>query len=184
MKGFLTNPEAGLLLKFQFNPIQIEWDKRIDYEIESVGGWPAPIVTWVSGGDKRIRFELFFDRSKSGKASGAWTVDMPGIGVQGALAVIESFLYPQEGPFEFRNALTGEQRFVAPPDCYLILGTRWARCKLLSAPIKESMFDSALVPIRATVTLEFLVLEEGALAMVDHIKRKVFAGLGSTLGNL
>lgn len=184
MKGFLTNPELGLLLKFQFNPTQIEWDKKTDYSIESVGGWPAPIVTWVSGGEKRIRFELFFDRSKSGKAAGAWTVDMPGIGVQGALAILESFLYPQEGPFEFRNALTGEQRFVSPPDCYLILGSRWARCKLLSAPVKETMFDKTLVPIRATVTIELLVLEEGVLAMVDHIKRKVYAGLGSTVGNL
>ncbi len=184
MKGFITNPEIGMLLKFQVNPTQMEWEKTVSYDIQEVGGWPAPVVTWVSGGQKRIRFELFFDRSKSGKASGLWKVDLPGVGVQGAIAILETFLYPQEGIFSFRNALTGEQKFVAPPDVYLILGARWARCKLLSAPIKETMFDGMLTPIRLFANLEFIVLEEGPLSMVDNVKRKVFAGIGSTMGNL
>jgi len=179
VRGMVVNLKSALALAFQVNPMQIEVDKRNNWDIDTPVGFEAPIVTWVSGAEKHIRFDLFFDGTKAGVESGISLFSIPFTGVRGQIAVLESFLAPQVPVvdiFKRQNIMN------APPDVFLIIGLRFWRCKLISAPIQEILHDKFLTPMRILSALDFIVLEEGSLHRVNVATRRTLAALESTAG--
>lgn len=178
LPGLMANIEAGLLIRFQLNPMEVEVTKEVSYDIENVAGWDAPIVTWVSGGAKHLRFDLMFDRTSEGVGMGLSHESAKFLGVMDFAAQLESFLYPRYDNF-FSFSTTKPMR--PPPDCYFVYGPRWAKCKLLSAPVKEIVHSPLLVPERMTTSIDLLVVEEGLIHNINTATRKGLAVAGSAI---
>jgi hypothetical protein len=173
------NPLDALLLKFQLNPIELDVTKEVKYQVDQVQGWEAPIVTWVSSGAKHIRFDLMFDRNEESISTGFTHEKLKPLGVMDFQAILESFLYPVQG--FFNTGATTQQK--PPPDCYFVYGPRWAKCKMVSAPVKEIVHNSLLQPTRITTSVDLIVLEEGFIHAVNTAVRKglSIAGTGIAL---
>ena len=208
VRGVMANLDAGLALAFQINPQEVQHDKEVNYEVDQPVGWNGPIVTWVSGGKRSIKFNLFFDGTQAAVDSGlslpnvpmlktsttnspsiqAASVPIPTrgrpgsppfVGVRGVEAVLDSFLEPQAPLAGFLGSKVQNR---PPPECYLLLGVRFWRTRLLRAPYREVLHDKLLTPLRLYADLEFLVLEEGAVQDANLIQRKALATAESTVG--
>jgi len=181
--GFLANPKAGLVLKFQLNPIELEDTKEVQYEVENVPGWDGPIITWVSSGARHIRFDLMFDRTEEGSSIGLYTKSFyyDIVGVMDLKAILEGFLYPS---FDKMFKLSDTKTMKPPPDCYFVYGVRWARTKMISCPIKEIVHDKFLIPRRITTSVDLLVMEQGMLHQINTATRKGLAIAGSVANTL
>jgi len=185
VRGMMLNPNIKnpLALAFHVNPTQIEIDKQNNWDIETPLGFQAPIVTWVSGGRKMIKFDLFFDGTKAAEQNGLTFFTVPFIGTRGVISVIESFLLPDKGLIErFAPNPDGGNKTPPPPDIILVLGARFWKVKLLTAPLKEILFDKFLTPMRLMTSLEMIVLEEGKIQVVDDATRTGFSLIESTVG--
>jgi len=179
IRGVMINPFTPLALAFHFNPSTINQDKQNNYNIDTPTGFNAPIVTWVSGGVKRMKFVLHFENTEGAVDSRQVTFNVPLIGARGAISVIQSFLEPEKNLLEF---IGGDELQKAPPECFVILGLRFWRTILVSAPIDELLFDLLLTPERILTSLEFIVLEEGIISDVNQVSRKALALIESTVG--
>ncbi|HAA58676.1 MAG TPA: hypothetical protein DCE42_28195 [Myxococcales bacterium] len=179
VRGALINTKVPLALAFQFNPIQITFDKKPNYEIDNVPGFDAPIVTWTSGGPKFISFDLLFDRTQGSVDSNLVKVVSPLVGTLGVEAVLESFIR-QRG--RLIDQISGKETNQPPPDCLFVFGVRWWKCKLLTAPINEILFNGLLVPERCSVPIKLVVLEEGTSNRINKRMRASLAAQESTLG--
>lgn len=180
IRGLLANIEAGLVLKFQFNPNQIATTKAVNYEITDIPGWDHPDITWVSGGVKRIKFSLLFDRSPASSTFNAASPKdfrtvgvVPLVGTEAVKAVIESFLYPQRDLLSF---LGSTAKFLPPPKGLLILGTRFFEVKMEGdSELVDMLHDSTLTPVRLMAAMSLIVLEEGKINELSATKRNALA---------
>jgi len=179
IRGVIINPIVPLSLAFHFNPHTVNQDKQNNYNIETPTGFNAPIVTWVSGGVKRLKFDLHFENTPGGVDSRQVTFNTPLIGARGAISVLQSFMEPEKDLLDF---IGGGELQKPPPECFLILGLRFWRTRLVSAPIDELLFDLLLTPERILASLEFIVLEEGIINEVNQVSRKALAIIESTVG--
>jgi len=179
IRGVMINPFAALALAFHFNPRTINQDKQNNYNIDTPTGFNAPIVTWVSGGVKRLKFDLHFENTEGAVDSRQVTFNVPLIGARGAISVLQSFLEPQKDLLEF---IGGSSIQKSPPEVFLVLGLRFWRTRLVSAPIDELLFDLLLTPERILAQLEFIVLEEGLISDINQVSRKALALIESTVG--
>jgi len=179
IRGVMINPFTPLALAFHFNPRTINQDKQNNYNIDTPTGFNAPIVTWVSGGVKKMKFDLHFENTEGAQDSRQVSFNVPLIGARGAISVIQSFMEPEKDLLEF---IGGSSIQKPPPECFLILGLRFWRTRLVSAPIDELLFDLILTPERILASLEFIVIEEGLLSDVNQVSRKALALIESTVG--
>ena len=177
IRGLMANVEAGLMFKFQFNPSEIRTDKKVNYDVQDQPGWSHPILWYRSNGERIIEFNLICDATEGSKTFDPVAVVRP-YGVEDVIATLESFKLPEEAPFalpDFRR-----RKFIAPPDCYFVFGLRWAKTKLLEAPITESIFSAtSLTPQRFSTQIKLVVIEEGTLADMESMQRKLLARFNS-----
>jgi hypothetical protein len=93
------------------------------------------------------------------------------------IAVLESFKLPQDDGF-FPDLK--RRRFTQPPNCYFIYGLKWAKCKLLDAPVRELLFTrDTLTPQRFFTTIKLIVVEDGDLYALESYQRALLAKIGS-----
>ena len=184
MRGMMVNLDAGLMLPFMLNPQPITHTKSVTWETEEVPGLPAPIHYFQSGGVKTISFDLFFDGSEAGRSSGHFSVVDP-TGTLGSESIIESFLYPQAVSVKSKEfsvkSLIRRKKFVSPPAVYLLLGYRFWKGYLSSAPMVETKFDKNLFPTQFTTSIEFVVVEDGIINELNTGSRNTLALLKSSL---
>lgn len=181
-RGIMANIKAGLFFKFQFNPSEMETDKKVNYDFYAPPGWDRPIARYKGNGESTIEFELWGDSTAGSAGIEAFTLPRP-FGVRDVISVLESFKLPEQKPFELPRFYG--RRFVAPPDCYFIYGMRWARCKLIDAPIKEMLYDAfTLNPNRFHTKIKLAVIEEGSLYEYASVQRAIMARLASASGAL
>jgi hypothetical protein len=107
------------------------------------------------------------------------------------IAVLETFKLPQS--FSVSSAIKNGvslqtlvpnrtmRRFTQPPDCYFVYGLKWAKCKLVSAPVRQGLFNRALIPQRMFTKIKLVVIEDGWMADVADAERRVLAVLGSSI---
>ena len=184
-KGMLLNLNAGLMLPFMLNPRPITQRKNVSWDIEEIPGLPAPIHYYQSGGQKVITFDLFYDASEAGVSSGHFNfVDL--IGTMGIQSIIESFLYPQA--YELKDIsirrLINQNKFVAPPLMYLVLGFRFWKGYLMSAPMEENKWNKNLFPTQFSTSIEFSVVEDGVINEINTGTRNTAALIKSSLNSL
>ncbi len=181
-RGIMANLKAGLFFKFQFNPSEIETDKKVEYDSFTPPGWSRPILRYKGNGESTIEFDLWGDSTEGSAGIEAFTLPRP-FGVRDVIAVLESFKLPEQKPFELPKFYG--RKFVAPPDCYFIYGLRWARCKLVEAPVKEMLFSPmTLNPNRFRTHIKLVVIEEGSLYEYASVQRVLMARLASGTGAL
>ncbi len=181
-KGMLVNLNAGLMLPFMLNPRPISQRKSVTWDIEEIPGLPAPIHYYQSGGQKVITFDLFFDASESGVSTGHFSF-VNAIGTTGIQNILESFLYPQA--LELKDIdlkrLVNQNKFTAPPLVYLVMGFRFWKGYLMSAPMEETKWNSNLFPTQFTTSIEFSVVEDGVINEINTVTRNTTALIQSAL---
>lgn len=187
IRGMLANPDAGLFFRFQFNPHEITTDKPVKYDALSPAGWDRPILQYVNNGEQTIEFDVMADATP---ASGAVNLVRP-YGVLDVIAVLETFKLPQSfsAASAIRNGISlstlvpnrSMRRFTQPPDCYFVYGLKWAKCKLVSAPIREGLYTKALIPQRMFTKIKLVVIEDGWMADAADAERRVLSILGSSI---
>lgn len=181
-KGMLVNLDAGLMLPFMLNPRPINISKRVSWDIEEIPGLPAPIYYYQSGGQKTITFDLFYDTSEAGVSSGHFSFVNP-MGATGVQSILESFLYPQfldlKNPT--KKAIINQNKFISPPLVYLVIGFRFWKGYLMSAPTEETKWNKNLFPTQFTTSIEFGVVEDGVIDKLNTVTRNTNALLQSAL---
>lgn len=181
-KGLLVNLDAGLMLPFMLNPRPITHNKRVSWDIEEIPGLAAPIYYYQSGGQKTITFDLFYDASAAGVSSGHFSFVNP-TGVVGIESILESFLYPQF--LELKNpsikSVLQQNKFVAPPLVYLVMGFRFWKGYLMAAPMEETKFNQNLFPTQFSTSIEFGVVEDGVIDQLNTVGRNTAALVQSAI---
>ena len=187
IRGMLANPDAGLFFRFQFNPHEISTDKAVKYDSLSPAGWDRPILQYVNNGESTIEFDVMADSTPASGSANA----VRAYGVLDVIAVMETFKLPQS--FSVSSAIKNGvslqtlvpnrtmRRFTQPPDCYFVYGLKWAKCKLVSAPVRQGLFNRALIPQRMFTKIKLVVIEDGWMADVADAERRVLAVLGSSI---
>jgi hypothetical protein len=179
MRGIICNLEAGLGVKFQFNPASVTYTKDVNYEVTNVPGWDHPDITYSSGGPMRITFNLTFDRTQGAVDSGYGAFIVPLVGTDSVKAALLSFLYPKRSPLPL---VSSKKLFEPPPKAMLILGTNFFEGYLEGGQaINDILFDKFLTPVRMTVPISFLVVEEGKTWSIVEGKRQTLAIANSAL---
>lgn len=182
LRGALINTQAGLALKFQFNPTSLGWTKGVTYNVREIPGLDHPDVTFVSGGVKRVKFDQWFDRTQGAVDSRVAAVGIPLVGTEAVKAVVESFLYPQAPRFSPRARV---QRFTEPPKAMLTLGPKLYETKMEGdQELRDALLDATLTPVRLFAALSFIVLEEGSINDVNVMMRRSLAVSAATIAVL
>lgn len=175
--GYLFNDEYGLFLKFQLNPDEISRVVGSSYESISPTGWHAPIHTWTKGDSKTISFNLFFH--KSGSSSDFLSKQVPGRGVLGIIALLESFQYPGV-PIKYASidtvARARERTLLTPPPKVTFkFGSRLWTGHMNPLSIKESVFDKNLTPRQVEVGVTIVVDETTEVFEEQQGTRRAYA---------
>lgn len=182
----LVNINAGLFLRFQFNPSAVTRQKQVNYNVENVAGWDHPDILWESGGVKEVRFDAMFDKTQGAADSGFTLAGTTLIGTDAVSAIIESFLYPQDDVnvrhLALRQFLPSRSKFRPPPDGILVMGPRFYRVRLQGGDdMREVLFDKLLTPLRLLTSFKFYVIEEGKINDFNTVSRQAMARLGGVL---
>ncbi len=175
IRGMLANVTQGLFYKFQFNPSVIKTDKPVHYGILSPAGWDRPIIQYERNGERTMEFDLIGDSTpgSQGQFESARLY-----GVRDMIAILESFMLPAVDMSDILGNKK-KRKFSEPPNCYFVYGLKWAKCKLASAPIRETLFDKTLTPQRFFTTLKLIVMEDGILNDIETAQRVLLSRFGS-----
>jgi hypothetical protein len=181
LRGFLANIEVipPLIFTFQFNPDSISDNKEVKYadrDGDLCGNAPGKVYT--GGGHRTISFDFELHGLEKGlNAINPSPVDN---GISTELAKLRSFLYAKEDAWAVWGGGDEGRRLAAPPTCFFGFGTRVLECVVTSMTVEETQFNSALAPVRATVSVSLTVVEESGntLYELDKQHRNVLAALG------
>jgi len=176
-KEFVDTPERILL--FQFNPETISDNKVNNYETKNHTGFTFVDYPWISGGERDISFELYFDATAGANTPhfnrgrntspvyGAATYDtldqyFPN-GTADDLDILRSFMYPKvQDPTTPRFTKGGHipaPKFMPPPVLIFSYGPIYLEGFLVSCPIEHLLVDKSLTPRRSKATVTFKVIE-------------------------
>jgi hypothetical protein len=185
LRGFIANIDVlpPLIVTFQYNPTSISDNKAVTYADRTRSLCTSPEKVYTSGGTRTITFDLKLDGLERGtNAANSTAVDN---GISTELAKLRSFLYPMADAWATVSGLLGGgsssgKRLAAPPTCYFGFGTKLLECVVTDIHITETMFNSALAPVRADVTVTLAVIEDddNALYKLDGLHRNALAALG------
>jgi len=176
-KEFVDTPERILL--FQFNPETIADNKQNNYETKNHTGFTAVDYPWISGGERDISFELFFDATagantphfgkgrNTSSSYGAATYDtldkfFPN-GTNDDLDILRGFMYPKRqdetAPRFSKGGHIPAPKFMPPPVLIFSYGSMYLEGYLVSCPIEHMLVDKELIPRRSKATVTFKVIE-------------------------
>lgn len=183
LKGFMANLDIvpPLIVTFQYNPTSVSDNKAVRYSDRNAQLCnDAPGKTYTGPGDRTITFSFQLHGLEQGtNALNPLPLDN---GISTELAKLRSFLYPKEDAWALVSQLGGGEgtRVTAPPRCIFGFGLKILECVVTSINIEETQFNSALAPVRATVTVTLVVVEEmgNALYEFDKQHRNLLAALG------
>jgi hypothetical protein len=184
LRGFIANIDVlpPLIVTFQYNPTSVSDNKVVNYSDRTRSLCTAPEKVYTSGGTRTITFDLKLDGLEQGtNALNPTPVDN---GISTELAKLRSFLYPMADAWGTISGLLGGsssgKRLAAPPTCYFGFGTKLLECVVTDIRITETMFNSALAPVRADVTVTLAVIEDddNTLYQIDTQHRNALAALG------
>jgi contractile injection system tube protein len=185
LRGFIANIDVipPLIVTFQFNPTSVSDNKAVTYVDRNRSLCSSPEKVYTGGGTRTITFDLKLDGLEVGTdALNPTAVDN---GISTELAKFRSFLYPKADAWATVSGLLGGsaaqgKRLAAPPTCYFGFGTKVLECVVTDIKITETMFNSALAPVRADVTVTLAVVEydNNTFYQFDTQHRNVLAALG------
>jgi hypothetical protein len=185
LRGFIANIDVlpPLILTFQFNPTSVSDNKAVTYVDRNRSLCTSPEKVYTGGGTRTITFDLKLDGLEVG--SNVLNPTAVDNGISTELAKLRSFLYPKADAWATVCGLLGGsstpgKRLAAPPTCYFGFGTKILKCVVTDIRITETMFNSALAPVRADVSVSLAVIEDddNSFYQFDTQHRNLLAALG------
>lgn len=157
-------------LVFQFNPFPIDDDEITEYHTREYLGKRKVDRIWIRGKGRRMSFKLDLDASV-GSETKTFRVEgdkhNPEVGIMEQVRKLKQFLLPAEfdNPYKptfiLANGNTAPTaQFIAPPRMVFTYGKWYLEAKMESCPIKYTLFNSNLVPIRGEAQVSLLI-EDG-----------------------
>lgn len=183
IRGFLANlsSKPPLVFRFQWNPTEIKESRAVKYTDIEIGGYQAPIQVFSSGGATTLSFQLILDATSNSNNSDIFRVNVAAIGIESAINTLKSFTYPQTDKLlKFRQ----EDVFGEPPVCYFGYGPKVLRGRVRNVTVNYKLYNSLLVPIQATVDVDYTVDEYGIWSKVNAVYRRITSGLNPLVGGI
>lgn len=140
-KGYLENSRTGKILRFQYNPEMFSDDNSVDYREIKAPGITYPIYQYVGGEPRSIEFTLLVDNT-----------DNKGESINKVRETI-SFLTALLPPHNKHD------RYTPPPQAIFAFGWFVKPVILVSMPVRYTMFDRSLQPLRAEIDLTFRIIQ-------------------------
>lgn len=132
-KGYIKRLDNGEILKFQFNPTELDYSRSVSYTDITAPGMHYPGTQFVRGNIRTFTTELFlYERPAKGTIKKS-------IGWIGNLLTQESNNWGSS--------------IYKPPDFLFCQGYFIRRCVLESLDIKIELFDEDGEPVQARLTL-------------------------------
>ena len=199
-----------LMYIFQYNPNKMEDTKNVNYSITDIPGEHRPLIYYSNGGTREIKFTLMINAYETNTGVSSF-LDIPGLsGISLELAKLMCFLYPnilddtQAADTLFSSVkgllgtpdkkiydLTGNvagpednNQFTPPPMCLFGYGAAILQCVVKAMPVKISMWNRYLDPIRAEVGVDLIVDERSMYSNVANYARWSKAMTGTALDGL
>lgn len=169
---------------FQFNPEEVEHDKKITISEQERTGFAYDIPFWSRGGARTVNFKLFMDATagssyriftgKSGfdNSINASHVDLSNLpdpyslGLLPEIQKLEKMQYPVDRDNKrligFTNGVANVynlKQFSTIPFVVFSYGSFMALCYLAGMPRKDILFNKALNPIRSEIQIQLRVIE-------------------------
>jgi len=181
VRGFLANIKSKppLIILFQWNPTDVKESRTVKYADVELGGYQAPIQVFSAGGATTYSFQLTLDATENSRIFNVFRVDLPLVGIGATVSALKSFTYPANDKLLkfLQSNSVGE-----PPACYFGLGSKVMRGRIRSLHINYKLFSRLLVPLQATVDIEFTVDEYGVWSKIDAIYRRITSTANPALG--
>src|ERR1700754_1029965 len=158
MRSVDLTPEGRV--EFQYNPAQLTDKRTVQYATVNAPGQLMPQRHYTQGGDRTITFTAHVDGLFDGPS--VPIAKDSGGSILPELNKYRAFMYPQtptwqDAGFTFVGLYQGAQPFVAPPRCQFVFGARGrtqvVECVVTELSIQETLFDDALAPLRAEVSI-------------------------------
>jgi hypothetical protein len=169
-RGFMASVglEPAILVSFQYNPLQLADKRAVNYATIGAPGQLFPERQYSSGGDRTISFTVRVDAIAANTGGSPTVIDMDETGgITPELNKYRAFVYPANrrwtdagASFVRRPALyAGSDAFASPPLCRFGFGEgRVLDCVVTEISITELLFNSALSPLRADVSITLVEL--------------------------
>ena len=167
VRGFLVSvgltPE--ILVKFQYNPSDLNDKRAVTYTTQSAPGLLLPIRQYNQGGDRTITFTVHLDGVFDGPADDEIKIEKDENGsIQPELNKYRAFLYPQIDTWQqargsFVPLYQQIQQFAGPPLCQFGFGDRLIDCIVTEVGIHETLFNPQLGPMRADVSVTLVEIK-------------------------
>lgn len=181
IRGFFANINnlPPIIVPFQWNPTEIKEARAIKYTDLEIGGYMAPIQIYSSGGATVYTFTLTIDATDVSKGANIFRVDVPEVGINSVISALKSFTYPH-----INSILRFQQDDVVgePPACYFGLGPKVLRGRIRNLTVNYKLFNSLLVPLQATVEVEFHVDEYGIWSKINAVYRRIATAINPAVG--
>lgn len=130
-KGWIKNNKTGAKYEFMFNPTDFEYSRGSEYVDITAPGMAYPDTQFVKGKAREFPVTLYlYDSPYTGK-------------IYEATGFLGRFLTPE----------TNTKNYTRPPDMTFCMGPFVRKCVLLDLNIKITRYNSDLLPLEATLTL-------------------------------
>ncbi len=136
-------------LYFQFNPSVVTRQGTVDWQWGMGPGSIMPIATFGKVGPLTINLALLYDAREN--------YDPKLEGLRAVLSEAESLGLPAVD----RWSVSRNQRAVSPDRCRVVMGNRSWNCEVTSWNIQEMMWNRKLEPLRAIVTYQLRLSNQG-----------------------
>jgi hypothetical protein len=166
-RGFLCsvglNPE--ILVEFQYNPTSLADKRAVTYATLNAPGLLMPVRQYSQGGDRSLTFSVRLDGLHKGPSDDRIPISLGADGsITPELNKYRAFLYPQINTWRtaggsFVPLYKAVNQFASPPRCRFGFGQdRLIECIVTDVSITETLFNPALAPLRADISVTIVEL--------------------------
>lgn len=158
-----TDVSPPIVIRFQFNPIQLADRMIVNYASLNAPGGAAPVRQWSHGGGRTISFTVRLDASVAPPRGQPNPISLDrDNSLTPELNKYRALVHPRTGSWQqaggsFLSLYTDADRFANPPRCQFGYGapdlatSRVIDCVVSELTINELAFNDRLAPLRADV---------------------------------
>lgn len=137
-KGYIAMAyDTSVKMDFQYNPEQFTDNLAVEYKVIKSPGVSYPMYSYVGGDVRSVEFTLFVDGWENPKI------------VRDKIGWLHRLLPPANSNMQFKS----------PPICIFAFGWFVKKGILVSMPIRYTMFDRNLQPIRAEIDVTINIIQ-------------------------
>lgn len=146
LRGYIIRDDTNEVIVFQFNPDSWTRTHKGVYTTTDSPGAVYPGVNYIRQEKRNVPVTIEFDSSVDTQNYNNKTLDK-------IIDSIENLTQPSS---KYTVMQRGSKKFVAPPTCRFVFGSRVIKCKVAETKVTHKMFDKNLKTIACSIDLDLL----------------------------